>query len=425
MYMRLVIFIMVLQSLVFAAPGDLDMSFGGNGIVTTAISDWRDEARSVAIQSDGKILVAGESDGDFALVRYDTNGSLDTSFDGDGIVTTPIGIGGDYAYSVAIQSDAKIVAVGYSYNGSNYDFALVRYDTNGSLDTSFDGDGIVTTPIGSSDDRAQSVDIQSNGKIIAAGYSYNGSDNDFALVRYDTNGSRDTSFGTDGIVTTALGSGYDYAYGVAIQSDGKIIVAGSSWNGSRHHFALVRYDTSGNPDTSFGTDGIVTTEIGNGSGAKSVTIQSNGRIVVAGESDTFNHYRVFTLVRYDTSGNPDTSFGADGIVTTSIRHTDRAQSIAIQNDGKIVAAGYSNNDNDNDFALVRYNPDGSLDTSFGAVTTEIGNSDDEAYSVAIQNDGKIMVVGRSKNDNDFMDFALVRYQSTPMVLTPIYYLLGM
>ena len=133
-------------------------------------------------------------------------GDLDTSFDSDGKVTTEVGSTFDVARSVAIQSDGKIVAAGYSDNGSNDDFALVRYNTDGSLDASFDGDGKVTTAIGSGTDQAFSVAIQSDGKIVAAGDSYNGSNDDFALVRYNTDGSLDTSFDSDGKVTTAIGS---------------------------------------------------------------------------------------------------------------------------------------------------------------------------------------------------------------------------
>jgi uncharacterized delta-60 repeat protein len=180
-------------------------------------------------------------------------GDLDTTFDSDGKVTTAIGASDNEAYSVAIQSDGKIVAAGSSKNGSNYDFALARYNTDGTLDTNFGTGGKVITAIGSSTDVAESVAIQSDGKIVAAGFSNNGSNNDFALVRYNTNGTLDTTFDSDGKVTTAIGSANDAAYSVAIQSDGKIVAAGFSNNGSNNDFALVRYNTNGSLDTSFGT----------------------------------------------------------------------------------------------------------------------------------------------------------------------------
>ena len=196
----------------------------------------------------GKIVVAGEgvvsTNRDFALVRYNTNGSLDTSFDTDGKVTTPIGTNtSDIAYAVAIQSDDKIVAAGRYLNGSTYDIALVRYNSNGSLDNTFDSDGKVTTPIGS-DDVAYAIAVQSNGKITVAGYSFiSGTNNDFALVRYNADGSLDTSFDSDGKVTTPIiGSNYERCYAILIQSNGKIVAAGETKDGTGSGFALVKYN---------------------------------------------------------------------------------------------------------------------------------------------------------------------------------------
>jgi uncharacterized delta-60 repeat protein len=197
-------------------------------------------------------------------VRYNADGSLDTGFDGDGKVTTAIGASTDYGYSVIQQSDGKLVVAGTSYNGSSYDFALVRYNADGSLDASFDGDGIVTTAIGAANDYAQSVIQQADGKLVVAGYSYNGSNYDVALVRYNTDGSLDTGFDGDGKVTTAIGTGYDEGYSVIQQADGKLVVAGTSYNGSSNDFALVRYNADGSLDASFDGDGIVTTAIGAG-----------------------------------------------------------------------------------------------------------------------------------------------------------------
>ena len=186
--------VFIIASLLFSSPsasaaiGDLDISFSGDGKVTTAIGASSDIARSVVLQSDGKIVVAGYSyngaNNDFALARYNTDGSPDTSFDTDGKVTTAIGASGDVAYSVVLQSDGKIVVAGYSDNGANYDFALARYNTNGSPDTSFDTDGKLTTDFGASTDEATSVILQSDGKIVVAGSSVNGANYDFALARY-------------------------------------------------------------------------------------------------------------------------------------------------------------------------------------------------------------------------------------------------
>ncbi|MDB2644240.1 delta-60 repeat domain-containing protein [Luminiphilus sp.] len=403
---------------VVAADGDLDTTFGTGGKVTTDIGS-DDAASSVALQSDGKIVAAGysfiASSYDFALVRYDADGTPDTSFGTGGQVTTEVGSGNDRAFSVAIDSDGKIVVAGYSRGSTDDDFALVRYDADGTPDTTFDGDGKVTTEVGSGNDRAFSVAIDSDGKIVVAGYSRNDSnDYDFALVRYDANGSLDTSFGTGGKVTTAISSGNDYARSVVIQSDGKIVAAGYSDNtGGFYDFALVRYDADGDLDTTFDGDGKVTTAIGSGYDvAYSVAIQSDDKIVAAGSSSGD-----FALVRYDSDGTLDTSFNSGVKVTTPIGgNTDRAYSVAIQADGKIVVGGNSYGDGDinADFALARYNTNGSLDNNFGIdgkVTTAIGSGDDFAKSVDIQPDGNIVVAGYSRGGD--VGFALARYAGTP------------
>ena len=286
--------------------GSLDTGFGKSGIVTTSIGSGDDAAHALGIQSDGKIVVAGNSSNsnssknDFALARYNTDGSLDTGFGTGGIITTSIGSINDAASALGIQSDGKIVAAGSSYNGSKYDFALARYNANGTLDTGFGTGGIVTTSIGSNNDYANAL-IQSDGRIVVAGRSFNSSSNkyDFALVRYNANGTLDTTFGTGGIVTTPIGSDWDYAYALGIQpSDGKIVAAGSSNSGSNYDFALVRYNTDGSLDTGFGTGGIVTTPIGSSDDyALALGIQSDGRIVAAGYSYNGSNYD-FALVRY-------------------------------------------------------------------------------------------------------------------------------
>ena len=270
----------------YTTTGVLDTSFDGDGKVTTDFGSI-DGAYSVAIQSDGKIVVAGTSADCFSLARYTTAGLLDTSFSGDGFAgyfTSPEGT----AYSVAIQSDGKIVVAGFSTDNDN--FALARYTTAGVLDTSFDGDGIVTTDFGSVDG-AYSVAIQSDGKIVVAGFS----NNDFALARYTTAGVLDTSFDGDGKVTSNLG-GNDIGRSVVIQSDGKIVVIGGF---SNRDFALARYTTTGVLDTSFSGDGKVTQDLGQNDTAYSVAIQSDEKIVVAGRGNS-----KFALVRFDQLLSP-------------------------------------------------------------------------------------------------------------------------
>ncbi len=415
----------------FGQAGSLDLTFGTSGINITSVEAFNDEARSVALQSDGKIIVVGHSsDGaqtDFAVVRYNTDGSLDNSFDTDGKLITDInGDKNDEAYSVAIQSDGKIVVAGFTFvGGSDYNFALVRYNSDGTLDNSFDTDGLVMTDIWGSIDIAYSIAIQPDGKIIAAGYSFNGGANDFAVVRYNTDGSLDTSFDTDGMVTTQIGSSVDMGYSIALQSDGKIVVAGNSLtSGSDYNFAVVRYNSDGSLDTSFDADGKVVTPITGGSEEDkgyAVAIQSDGKIVVAGSTLAGTNYS-YALIRYNPNGSLDNSFDSDGIVITSIGGSSgMAYSIAIQTDGRIVTAGYSFNGSSDAFTILRYNTDGNLDNSFnsnGIVATQVGLSTETGYAVTIQNDGQILVAGSSLNGS-YNDFAVVRYNGDGVGLTSI------
>ncbi len=296
-------------------------------------------------------------------------GDLDTTFDTDGKVTTDFGGGGDVGYALAIQSDGKIVVAGYSNaGGTQQDFALARYNANGSLDTAtpFGVGGKVTTDFPGGNDFGQSVAIQSDGKIVVAGFSNANGNQDFALARYNTNGGLDTSFGTAGTgrVLTGFGGGSsDFGQSVAIQSDGKIVVAGFSNANGGNDFALARYhglSTTGAPgtlDTTFGTGGMVTTDFGGNDHGNSVAIQSDGKIVVAGAADIGGTYD-FALARYNTDGSLDTTtpFGTagTGMVTTDFGAGDGGWSGAIQSDGKIVVAGGSGSGGAGSFALARY-----------------------------------------------------------------------
>ena len=413
-----------------AAPGDLDTTFAGTGVTRLGFGFAEDQGDAVALQTDGKIVVAGSGADSFALVRYNSNGSLDTSFDGDGKVVTPVDRGTSVATAVKIQNDGKIVVAGYAItNGSFGSFAVVRYNADGSLDSSFGDGGKVTTVIGT-DARGNALAIQTDGKIIVAGSSKNAAKTNFAVARYNSDGSLDLSFETDGIVTTPIGTGDDVGNAVTILA-GKIIVAGSSFNaGSNNGFAVVRYNSDGSLDASFDLDGIVITEIQFGTSedvATAVAIQfGNGTIlqpdtiVVAGSSSGITSDD-FAVVRYNLDGSLDTSFDTDGIVRTPIgAGADTGNGLAIQGSGtnprKIVVAGSSDDGSKTDFAVVRYNADGSLDTSFdldGIVITPVDTNDDAGAAVTIQADGKVVVAGSSINNssNVLDDFAVARYNS--------------
>jgi uncharacterized delta-60 repeat protein len=384
----------------FNAPGDLDPTFSGDGKLTP---DGAGAAGGVAIQPDGKIVVAGSSavapyyNFDFAVARYNPDGSPDTTFGGGtGKVTTDID-GEDISFDVAIQADGKIVVVGESGSGGNYcNGFVIRYNPDGSLDTSFDVDGIASTPTCD----VTSVAIQpADGKIVVigwGGYRY--------LIRYNPDdGSLDSSFGQGGIVNTNMWSWGGHGLGnVNIQTDGKIMaLVGYSVDGDLTTYrALVRYNSDGLPDTGFGTDGRANAP----ALITDFTIQSDGKIVAAGGNSGD-----FAVVRYDSNGSPDTGFGFGGIVTTPIvLGEDGANSVAIQPNGKIVAAGYSHNGSNWDFALTRYDPNGSLDATFGGgdgiTTVDFDNSQDSAHAIELDSQGRAVVVGGSDGR-----FAITRF----------------
>lgn len=401
-------------------PGQLDPDFSGDGIQTSPIGSGDDIGRSIVVQNDGKFVVAGSSfngtDTDFALTRYNPDGTLDTTFSGDGKVTTHIGSYADDAYAVALQTDGKIVVVGNAGSAADVDMAVARFLPDGTLDTTFDGDGRKMIHI-DSHDRAFAVAIQTDGKILLAGsYTPGGIQRDVAVVRLLANGSMDTSFDGDGVAITPIYPGErDEAVGMEMQADGKILVAAYASNGSSYDFAAIRYNTNGSLDTTFDTDGKVTTSFSSGNDvATGIKLQGDGKILVEGYSPGPGDLD-FALVRYNKNGTLDTSFDGDGKLITDIGAEDNGAAVAVQADGKILIVGQANNGINFDFAVVRYLPDGTLDSSFGGsgkVTTAIGAGDDRALGVAIQDDGNIVAAGFSHNGSN-LDFALVRYLGGP------------
>jgi len=305
----------------YTRDGIIDSSFGLNGIVQLPIRAADETDHSAAIQDDGKIVIAGSfnngSDFDYAVVRYDTSGNSDTDFGvkGDGIVVTPIGTSNDFANSLAIQDDGKIVVAGdYRENSDKLNIALVRYDPNGTPDNTFGVNGIIKKSIGSVNDFVFSAAIQDDGKIIAAGSSAVFNDYDFTLVRFNVNGSIDSTFGINGIVTTPIGDEDDIVVSVALQtaggSDSKIVAAGNTVVGVNENFALVRYNLDGSRDNTFGTNGIITGHTGSSNfAASSVLIQKDGKIVLGGtSSNMYADFTVFNLIRY----NADIATQVDG-----------------------------------------------------------------------------------------------------------------
>jgi uncharacterized delta-60 repeat protein len=408
----------------FAAAGDLDSTYGTGGLVRTDFTPHGDFAIGMAIQADDKVVAVGDAGGTnpkFAVARYNTDGTLDTSFSTDGKVLTDFGPNADEAVEVAIQGDGKIVVVGgVNVNHLDSRFGVVRYNPDGTLDSSFGVGGKVITNISPKLEDATGVAIQGDGKIVVGGGAGGGGNPDFALVRYNPDGSLDNAFGTGGIVRTDFVAGSnDWIFGgIQIQPDGKIVAGGYSNIGIKGNvrFAMARYNTDGTLDTSFSGDGKVATDFTGGFDYISwMAIQPDGKIVASGESGLLTTNDRAALARYNTDGTLDTSFNGSGKVTTDYGpHGDGAFGVAIQGDGMIVTAGARGLGGPNPmFAVCRYNPDGTLDTTFGGgdgkVFTDFGPFADFAEIVGIQSDGKIVAVGGSGQGSGNAKFAVARY----------------
>jgi uncharacterized delta-60 repeat protein len=401
-----------------AAANTAPSFFAGDGSTVTPVGAHADSIRAIAIQSDGRTVVVGGvnnggSNTDIFVARYNADGTLDASFGTGGIVVTAITGNADWAESVAIQADGKIVVAGSRHNGLTNNFAVLRYHSDGTLDTTFGGTGIVTFAFSSSHEQAQAVRVQADGKIVVAGYAEIGGNEDFAVARLNSDGTLDATFDTDGKATTAIGTAADRIYDIAIQADGKIVAAGSTDNGTDTDVAIVRYTGTGALDATFDGDGRRVVPIGTGFDVGyAVALQSDGKIVVAGDDSTGVN-SAFTVVRLNTDGSLDTTFSGDGIASTMVGALyDHGHAVAIQSDGKIVVAGESFNGSNNDIALVRFNSGGTLDTSFdgdGKLTTTLGSSSDSAAAVALQPDGTIVVGGYGTFANN--DAVILRYHT--------------
>ena len=393
--------LLLCANLLQAQPGTLDPTFGSGGrVLLTIPGNTGMDIRGLANQADGKLVGAGYYSPHWMIARYNPNGTLDNTFGVNGLDTSSgaFAFGSSAAFSVAIQSDGKIVAGGVSNNASN--LTVVRYNIDGSFDNSFGTKGIVTISTIPEGSFAKSIAIQNDGKILAGGGYYNSDGNGrFLLARLNTNGNFDPSFGINGIVPAiVIGPTNDDAItSLTVQADSKIIAAGYSQNTNNNHseFVLSRYKINGVIDSTFGTNGIVTTSIMTSSFAESVALQSDQKIVVSGSSyNAPTNY--FALTRYNTDGTLDNGFG---IQTLAVDGGSQAFAMELQNDGKIIEAGSLVGGRSN-FAMARYLSTGVLDNSFGVKgvdTTSMGSQNGAiAYAIRLTN-SRIYLGGTTGN----------------------------
>ena len=403
----------------YTSTGALDTDFDTDGKLVTDAGGHDEDASAIAMQSDGKMLVAGYvfdsvSKDDILLARYDSQGRLDATFGTNGVSIINInGASFDWANDVAVQPDGKIVVVG----GSGNDLLILRRLADGSADTAFGTNGFTTVSGGANTPYSgYAIALRPSGEIVIAGEITSANGNDVALLQFDSNGALDTTFGTNGVVTTNVSAGSsDRASAIVLQPDGKVVVAGRSFVSSTSDVLLIRYHSDGTLDTTFGTGGIVTTDVNGLDAAFGVAVQPDGKIVVAGETYVGGMHDDILVVRYEASGVHDPTFGSNGIATVDNSNQDElANAVAVQSDGHIVVAGETSPANgDNDVIMTRFTSAGTLDTSFdsdGVVVTNFGG-DDYAPALALQSDGKIVLVG-STTVGGTDDLLIARYNAS-------------
>ncbi len=370
------------------AASQFDQNFGSGGKVFYSTVTGTGGNGDIEIQPDGKAVVIG-MDG-FEVARFDLNGTPDNTFDGDGLAQVP---SLQQANALAIQTDGKIVVAGIALPGDT-DLALARFNSNGSPDTTFDGDGVATLalPLNQS---IFDIAIQPDGKIIVVGNTGSFPSVDFFLVRFNANGTPDANFGPTGLgyLTYSLNA-FDTFTSVAIQPDGNILAGGVTDGGNFSDFALYRITPNAALDPTFDTDGKLTTSIRQDDLLDQVLIQADGKILATGNTRNTGGNLDAAVVRYNQNGSLDTSFDVDGIATTNDAAFEETTAAALQPDGKIIVTERRDL---NTTALIRFTSNGSLDTSFhgdGIFTFPASNyTNTWARAVAVQADGKIIVSG--------------------------------
>jgi uncharacterized delta-60 repeat protein len=400
-----------------AAPGDLDSSFDGDG---RALVDFggADQGRSVVLQPDGKIVMAGYSNAagtnDFAVARLGPSGALDASFGSAG-GRQLVGFGGnvDFGWAVALQPGGNVLVAGSSNAGGDNNFALVRLGPNGLPDGSFGAAGLTGADLGGND-VGRAVVLQPDGKVYAVGHTNAGANPfNFGIARFGTDGQPDTTYTPTGWQLVDFMS-TDFTGSATLQADGKLLVAGYNAPGAAaNNLEVARINSNAAPDNTFAGDGTTAVDFGGAESGSGVVQQPDGKIVVAGGSNAGGD-EDFAIARLGTNGSPDTSFAGDGKTVVDFGGADTGHAVALQPDGKILIAGYTFKGGNYAFALARLQPNGLLDTTFGdggKAIAEFG-AEDIAWGLAIQPDGKIVVSGHTNADANF-NFALARFEGDP------------
>jgi uncharacterized delta-60 repeat protein len=429
-WMMALVLMLASASVAFAADGDLDLTFGIGGTLRTTIPGVNNAVgNAIATQADGKIVVAmtvvhfvtpAESKTAIGVVRYNQNGSLDTTFNGAGWSFTN-GVR-ERARDIALQSDGKIVVGGNSTDNFDNTFLLVRFNADGTQDLTFGTGGKVTTNLSSGIENLNAIAVSADDTIVSVGGAeFPGTAQDFVVMRHLADGTLDTTFG-GGVVVTPLGNDGEEVTGVAIQADGRIVATGPRFS-TAPEFAVVRYLDDGSLDPAFGNSGVVLISETFGVRSEDVLIQPDQHIVVGGHAANSVGAQETFLIRFGPDGTLDSSFGIGG--TAKGLPGLIATEFALQADGKILATGRHEAGFPPNFAFKvgRFTTQGLVDFSFGIlgiVTTDLtpNVTTEGSEGVAVQADGKIVLAGSASSD-----IALVRYHSTPPPTPPIAFFL--
>jgi uncharacterized delta-60 repeat protein len=407
--------------------GQLDRTFGAGGKVVTDLGA-HDVLTATAVQSDGRVVAGGlvqdpATGTRWVIARYDRTGKLDPSFDGDGLATMSFAPFGAEVAGVAIQRDGKIIAAGDSGTaGRSNEVTVARYNRDGSLDATFGSGGIARTDFGdgttSGSDFGGPVVVGADGKITVTGATRLSAPApvnwNFALARYNADGSPDLSFGSAGVVVTDFGQN-ESANALSLAPDGKIVVVGITHQGNAvigERFAIARYRADGSLDTGFDGDGLL---VGDEGWPRDVVVQPDGKLVVAGQRDAPG-IRTSGLFRYDAAGRLDPGFGLAGTGFVPAFPNGYVLALAKDQRGRLLAGGGGGTGID--FGLARFSSEGKPDRSFGRggeVETDLGGSD-AITDVALAPDGKIVAAGDSDPGGSSYNWALARYLPTYCVV---------
>lgn len=389
----------------------LDPSFGTNGVSPADFGGASDEAFAVACLPGGKLLVAGRAQQgfgmDFALSRYDADGSLDESFGTQGRVVHDLGSDGDAPFAMLVQSDGRIVLAGQMIGpDGSYDFALARYLADGTVDSSFGQAGVSRIDFAGSFDQAFAVAQQADGMLVVGGVGTQGYTFEFALARVDQDGALDTTFGDQGRSMMSVGSGGGAAYAMALH-DGKIILGGYSYGLLGSDMALARFNADGSPDATFGDRGLVIQDAGHDTDQVNALAVVGGQILAAGSAGGD-----LAIARFTEAGALDTTFGDAGLrLIDFASDADGAYALVPLSCGSIILAGFANAYTDGDVALACLTCDGDLNGDFdgdGLATVSLGSVDDGARALSVADDGSLIVAGYRYDDGTDYDWALAR-----------------